>query len=737
LADGSTAAGGHAGGATTGADLAAPAVPAGSDAERSAGGSAPAPRDGAAGPSTPGRVVVGRSGTRAVGRSTIGRFAVGRAGPRRAASRAGRGGSVVSAPDRPVTDRPVTDRPGPDRPGPESPAPDPAGRTAPVSDLDLLRAYEPVLRYTAGELFLPTSVEAYLARCSLWADGGGRRRRPAQLVRAGDLTPEQLAVAGRRFRGRALYLRFVQEHLARGEVARWRREDRPRLRGKARFAAVGVLTRLIDALLRLSLLVRGRVPGGLVAAAHKLGAAITDDPGAEAGGSVRTYYGRVVRTAGYTVLQYWYFYAFNDWRSTFYGVNDHEADWETVAVYLVDDPEAPDRLRPAWVAASSHELAGPDLRRRWDDPQLRREGDHPVVYPGAGSHAGALLPGDYVVSVELPALRRIVGRLQQVRRQLLPWTAEPGRGAFALPFVDYARGDGPAIGPGREVTWRVEPIDDDTPWVRDYRGLWGLDTHDPFGGERAPAGPRYGRTGTLRPSWADPLGWVGLAAVPATPAEEEAHLRARIAVVDVELGELEAEIEAERATVRGLSAQARSLDAAADTRALRRVRVAELERRERALATLTAQRAALAEERAAHTAYLAGPRDPGPPAAHLRHPHLPYAALTDLRSRFLRVWAAVSTPVLVLGLGGLLLRPSVPVLVGFLTFLVVFGVVEAIGRRRVLAFATVVGALALWVVAVAGLILALLSSWHLVLAGLLAAAALVLLVVNVRELRSD
>jgi hypothetical protein len=142
------------------------------------------------------------------------------------------------------------------------------------------------------------------------------------------------------------------------------------------------------------------------------------------------------------------------------------------------------------------------------------------------------------------------------------------------------------------------------------------------------------------------------------------------------------------------------------------------------------------EERAAHAAFLAGPRDPGPPDAHLRHPHVPYAAHTDLRSRFLRVWAAVSTPVLVLGLGGLLVRPSVPVLAGFLTFLVVFGVVEAIGRRRVLAFATVLGALALWVAAVAGLIFALLSSWHLVLAGLLAALALVLLVVNVRELRS-
>jgi hypothetical protein len=626
----------------------------------------------------------------------------------------------------------------------------PAPLPIPASDLELLRAYEPVLRYTAGELFLPTSVEDYLARCSLWADDGGRRRRrrlAEQLAPAGELTPEGLAGAGLRYRRRQLYLRFVQEQLTRDEVAAWRREDRPRLRGKARFAAVGVLARLIDALVRLSLLVRGRVPGGLAAAAHRLGAAVLADPsgtGAETS-AVRTYYARVVRTAGYTVLQYWYFYAFNDWRSTFYGVNDHEADWENVMVYLVEDtdsgdtadPGGPGGLRPAWVAASAHDLAGPDLRRRWDDPLLRREGDHPMVYPGAGSHSGAFVSGDYVVSVELPALRRIVGRLQQIRRRLLPWTAEPGAGAFALPFVDYARGDGVAIGAGHELTWRVEPVDDDTAWVRDYRGLWGLDTHDPFGGERAPAGPRYERTGAVRASWADPLGWVGLAGVPATPAEEERHLRSRISAVDAEVAALDVEIEAERRVVRELTAQSRSLAAAADTRALRGDRIGEAERRERALAALVARRTGLAEERAAHAAYLAGPRDPGPAGAHLRHPHLPYAAQRDLRSRFLRVWAAVSTPVLVLGLGGLLARPSIPVLVGFLTFLVVFGVVEAIGRRRVLAFATVLGAVLLWVAAVAGLILALLSSWHIVLAGLLAVLALVLLVVNVRELRSD
>ena len=174
-------------------------------------------------------------------------------------------------------------------------------------DLVLLRAYEPVLRYTAGELFLPTAVEAYLANCSLWADDGGsrRRRRVEELVAAGELTSDGLAAAGVRHRNRPLYLRFVQEQLTRAEVAAWRREDRPRLRGKARFAAVGVLARLIDAFVRLSLLVRGRVPGGLVAAAHRLAAAALAKAGEQPdrAGAVRTAYGRVLRTGGYTVLQ--------------------------------------------------------------------------------------------------------------------------------------------------------------------------------------------------------------------------------------------------------------------------------------------------------------------------------------------------------------------------------------------------------------------------------------------------
>jgi hypothetical protein len=96
----------------------------------------------------------------------------------------------------------------------------------------------------------------------------------------------------------------------------------------------------------------------------------------------------------------------NDWRSTFHGANDHEADWEQVFVFLEDNGErAP---TPTWVAYASHDDSGDDLRRRWDDPELVRVGNHPVVHVGAGSHASYFLPGEYLTSVELRFLRPVL-----------------------------------------------------------------------------------------------------------------------------------------------------------------------------------------------------------------------------------------------------------------------------------------------------------------------------------------
>jgi hypothetical protein len=580
----------------------------------------------------------------------------------------------------------------------------------------LLRTYEPVLRFTDGELFLPTPVAPYVGQCSLWA--GGPSRSAAPLVPAGRLTIDRLGDVGEQFRDRPLYLRFVQQPLERAEVRAWWRETRPRLRGTGRLAAVGVIARLVDVVLRLSWLVRGRVPRGLVAAAER----------STYGHTARDacpYYGRVVDDSGYTVLQYWYFYAFNDWRSTYHGVNDHEADWEMVAVYLVGES---DQVDPAWVAASSHDHDGALLRRRWDDPRLNREGDHPVVFPGAGSHSGAFVPGDYVVSFEVPALRRAMNAMRRGKRKGQPSSTA----GFAIPFVDHARGDGVAVGPGHHHVWRPELIDDETPWVRGFRGLWGLDTRDPFGGERAPAGPRYERDGALRRSWADPLGWAGLSTVAPTAAEEHGCLRARLDEVTERLRLLDGAIAAERTALRGVRAQARSLGAHSDTRHLRRERISVLESREAGLTAMTTERTRLYEERDAHTAFLSRPPDPGPPDAHLRLLSLP--GTVEQHSSLLRVWAAVSTPVLILWIGLLLTRPSAVTLSGFAAFVIVFAGVEAVVRGRIRLLLAVLALAAVWVGAAASMAVALLRNWQLGLGGLLAVVALVLLGLNMREL---
>src|SRR4029077_3206331 len=135
------------------------------------------------------------------------------------------------------------------------------------------------------------------------------------------------------------------------------------------------------------------------------------------------------------------------------------------------------------------------------------------------------------------------------------------RRALSVPFVDYARGDGTTVGPGSEIEGTAIVISDEDPWVDRYRGLWGLDTGDRFAGERAPAGPKYTRTGSVRQSWHDPLGFAGLDKV-APPSQAIGVLETRIAelttaragvvpeadALAVSLPELDAEVAAVRGT---------------------------------------------------------------------------------------------------------------------------------------------------------------------------------------------
>src|SRR5512142_46674 len=256
--------------------------------------------------------------------------------------------------------------------------------SASSADLELLQRYEPVLRYTKGEQFFPTDVERYVRACSLWAHYPSGPDQP--LVQQDFMNIRELVEPRPAPFGTVLYLRFI-EPLSLSDSAE-AIANQVRLRsilrnnfhpGVGRLARGGLLPRVVDALFTVSFLLRGRVPAAVAAAAE------LDYFHMRAQEDKFVYYGRVVRDEDWTVLQYWYFYCFNSWRSGFGGVNDHESDWEMVSIYLY---ELDGQLIPEWAAYASHDFSGDDLRRRWDDQaELDFIDGHPVVYCGAGSHA--------------------------------------------------------------------------------------------------------------------------------------------------------------------------------------------------------------------------------------------------------------------------------------------------------------------------------------------------------------
>ncbi|MBS2535812.1 hypothetical protein KGQ20_23905 [Catenulispora sp. NF23] len=610
-------------------------------------------------------------------------------------------------------------------------AADPADSAEPLTpdDLALLRTHEPILAYTKGEYFLPTDIERYIAAASLWREGD----KQTELVPVGSLDLASLLAAADEYPDRPLFLRYVLKPAGGREVRGWRKSHPTGIRRTGRLAAVGFVARLIDVLLRLSLLIRGTVPGGVMTKA-------AEQYHAGGGSATSPYYGRVLRQGGYVILQYWYFYAANDWRSTFGGVNDHEADWEMVTVYLAEEAAAiagePSTVSPRWVAFSSHDYTGDDLRRRWDDPDLTVEGGtHPVVFAGAGSHSGAFLAGDYLVTVN-PRFLGAMARWWKRAAEVMLRRARSDEHGFGIPFIDYARGDGARVGPGQDRVWHPVLIDDDTPWVRGFRGLWGVDTRDWAGGERAPAGPRYERDGTVRFSWADPLGWAGLHKVSPDDTGLGRSLESRIADLDTRITEADEQTVVLQQGARDRHAEVLSLRTEFQTAKAAAERFGEARVAEESVSRLIKERAALAEERAVHLNVLErGGLPPQDPQAHVTRAHKPYAP-EDRKHHgiLLQIWAAVSVPLLFLAVATVLLLPDdrqkIPTLLGIL---VVFAALEAVARRRLLTTAVSVAVILVG----AGVVISALE-WaarhardgFLVTMGV---AALLLLLVNVRD----
>jgi hypothetical protein len=425
----------------------------------------------------------------------------------------------------------------------------------------------------------------------------------------------------------------------------------------------------------------------------------------------------------------------NDYRSTFYGVNDHEADWEQVFIYLEETPEGP---LPVWIAAAAHDYSGDELRRRWDDPTLAKIGDQVVINAGAGSHASYFERGEYLTQVPIPALRGLGSFLDVLRDFWRDTLRQPDPGdlraklasALSVPFVDYARGDGKAIGPDQAEGWSAVPIDDATDWVDGYRGLFGLDTYDRFAGERAPAGPKYSRSGTVRQSWNDPLGFAGLGKM-APPSRQPEEIGERIAALEVEASAVAADVDRLTSELPGLTLEVQALSESGSTAALLEARALELAAGERELARFKARQAAIRDTVASlgreRAAIVAG--ELGDPQRHLQHPHRPVAPEETRYNVIVEVWSAISVGVLLLLVAGLVFFRLVPWWGALMVGVVGYVLIESALRRRL---TLLLLRLVLVLAIVAAVILVFDFRLELILA---AVAGLALLVVadNVRE----
>ena len=609
----------------------------------------------------------------------------------------------------------------------------------------LLRRFEPVIRSTRGDGFYPMDVEPYVRNCSLWVQKPGREAR--RVVPDGKLSLDRLAQQPLDEAGAVHFLKLsdVEEmetdrHEGRLQMFRRHAKDRKESReafraGRGRLARVGYFSRFVDALYSIALLARGRVPGESAAAALKAYESIMAEH------EHYRYHGRALREDGWMVLQYWLFYPFNNWRSGFFGANDHEADWEKIFVYLSESDTG--EVRPEWVAYAAHNYTGDNLRRRWDDPEIEKVGEHPVIFVGAGSHASYYAPGEYLTELTVPLpgpLARVTNWIRSFWKTRLGQyvgdeRANDGAPYFSIPFVDYARGDGLSVGEGGDRAWDEprlldHPIPD---WVSSYRGLWGLYARDPFEGEDAPAGPMYNRDKSVARAWYDPVGWAGLDKVPPPTEEIEAILEERDDIV-LRCETLRTEIEENSRELKKLGAglaamRGRShLDA---PRAQGEGRVAELSAEIDRLRAKLATAEAVSESLMEYAGRLRnGERDPA--RAHIVRAHTP-ASEDELRvSRVAEAWAAVSVSLMIIGFVAIALFEREHLISMLVFSIAFFAFVEAGFRGRLV---NLVSSANVGLAVVATLVLVYEFFWQLVVATVLVVGFYVLWD-NLRELTS-
>ena len=326
---------------------------------------------------------------------------------------------------------------------------------------ELVRKYEPVLRFARGENFFPMKVDGYVPQCSLHAVEAGRgvMRIPPPFVDLQALAefpfPSHYLVYADRRVGRQEDEAALRKFIERQKTVKGPdfRQFLQELTNK--ITAIGV--DLAKIFLPLDL------PQEVFERALESYGGIEDH--------APTYYYQVVEDRGYTVVHYWFFYAYNDFAMSHGGVNDHEADWECIHLFLRGD-------EPVWATYSSHLGHGKELGRPWDPQQMEFEGDHPVVYVGAGSHASNHTPDEHP------------------------------------PDKAFIAGDVVVGGPGNTPWAEPEPLD--KPWFTEFKGRWGAYQWESVGDRLvsaiggAPTGPKFDLDGSIRAKWGRPAEYAGL-----------------------------------------------------------------------------------------------------------------------------------------------------------------------------------------------------------------------------------
>jgi len=282
------------------------------------------------------------------------------------------------------------------------------------------------------------------------------------------------------------------------------------------------------------------------------------------------YYGRILHEIDangdqWTILQYHFFYAFNDWRLAANGMNHHEGDWEMVAVYLKN--EVPYSLLLSQHGAGNMEWWDNALKAVDEEENLTT---HPIVYTALGSHANYSRP-EVIRSPTMYSTGRLqrilfwidgaihylfllfnpnqkarqiaLKEMQEKQMNLLAEDAfvlmkdEMDHYVVSLP-MEIAAGDGFRIGfqgnlqregsiksssyikrimssrptrHPREAEWKRVLLNYEPGWVQ-YKGLWGVKSL--LSDESGPPGPKWDRpkkdqVGVKeRIRWDKPLDWL-------------------------------------------------------------------------------------------------------------------------------------------------------------------------------------------------------------------------------------